>query len=74
MIYRGKVRGDTVMLPPGVWLPDGTEVNIEPIMPREATPTPSRAQVVRNGVPLLPRTNGFAPDLELVNKLRDAEP
>jgi hypothetical protein len=32
---------------------------------------PKKASEVRNGVPLFPPSNGPAPDLEIVNKLRD---
>ena len=35
---------------------------------------PKHAPAVRNGVPLFPPGPGAPPDLELINRLRDAEP
>ena len=37
-------------------------------------PAPPEAAPIRNGVPLFPAHDGEAPDLELVNRLRDMEP
>ena len=73
MIYRGKVHGGVVVLPPGVELPDGLDVTIEPV-PAEPRETPSAAlsPVMRNGVPVFPRgREDLRPGLELVNLLRD---
>ncbi len=73
MIYRGKVYGDAVKLPPGVRLPEGTEVLLEPIVAGHGkSPTSSGApETVRNGVPVFPRRIGSVPDIELVNKLHE---
>ena len=35
---------------------------------------PERGPAVRNGVPVFPAQDGPAPDLHLVNRLRDQEP
>ncbi len=39
----------------------------------KAAPPPEAAPI-RNGVPLFPAHDGEAPDLELVNRLRDVDP
>jgi hypothetical protein len=73
MIYRGKVHGGVIVLPPGVELPDGLDVTIEPApeVPRE-THLPAPSPLLRNGVPVFPRVReGCCPGLELVNLLRD---
>ena len=40
MSITATVENDTIKLPPGVHLPDGTEVSIEPRTPRKTTETP----------------------------------
>lgn len=73
MIYRGKVHRGVVVLPPGVELPEGLAVTVEPAAgePRE-TPATAPSPVMRNGVPVFPRVQeDLHPGLELVNLLRD---
>ena len=41
------VENDTIKLPPGVHLPDGTEVSIEPRTPRHTTETQPRTLAER---------------------------
>lgn len=73
MIDRGTVRGDTVILPPGLGLPDGLEVKVEPVfVPSVAGTTALARQDIRNGVPVFPRLqSGVGSSLELVNQFRD---
>ncbi|MFO7907940.1 MAG: hypothetical protein R6U98_35190 [Pirellulaceae bacterium] len=73
MNYRGRVRDGVVVLDPGVQLPDGLEVAIEPLEPNAGPTSPSSFPgTVRNGVPVFPRSDsGVVPGLELVNQLRD---
>ncbi len=73
MVYRGTVRGGLVVLEAGVHLPDGLDVNVEPV---PVAPTQkdvlSLASAIRNGVPLFhQRGSGSASDLDIVNRLRD---
>ena len=73
MIYRGKVHGGVVVLPPEIRLPEGLDVTVEPAPkePRETQSTVPR-RMMRNGVPVFPRAcEGLRPGLELVNLLRD---
>jgi len=73
MIYRGKVHGGVVVLPPEIRLPEGLDVTVElaPREPRETQSTVPR-RMMRNGVPVFPRAcEGLRPGLELVNLLRD---
>jgi len=73
MIYRGKVHGGVVVLPPEIRLPEGLDVTVEPAPkePRETQSTVPR-RMMRNGVPVFPRAcAGLRPGLELVNLLRD---
>ena len=73
MIYRGKVRGGVVVLQPGIQLPEELDVTVEPV-PAEGLPSSpvSYPASMRNGVPIFPRTTGGpAPELDLVNELRD---
>ena len=44
-----------------------SELILQAVQPQQAPP-------VRNGVPLFPAQPGEPPDLELINRLRDAEP
>lgn len=76
MVYRGKVRGSVVVLQPGIQLPDGLEVTIEPVQTQSPQPSPAgRQSTMRNGVPVFPAsTPGGAPGLDLVNQLRDETP
>jgi hypothetical protein len=76
MTYRGTVRGEVVLLPPGIHLPDGMEVSIEPLGPvAQSDPTANASPLMKNGVPVFSRrTEGAAPGLELVNDLRDDIP
>jgi len=76
MIYRGKVRGNVIVLPPGVRLPDGMDVLIESTQAMPAAGTkPGSTTQLRNGVPVFPKSqNGVISDLNLVNKLRDEAP
>ena len=73
MIYRGKVHGGVVVLPPEIRLPEGLDVTVEPAPeePREMQ-SAVRPRMMRNGVPVFPRVcEGLSPGLELVNSLRD---
>jgi hypothetical protein len=73
MIYRGKVHGGVVVLPPGIRLPEGLDVTVEPAPdePRETQST-EPPRMMRNGVPVFSRVReGLCPGLELVNLLRD---
>ena len=76
MIYRGTVRDGVVVLPPDVQLPDGLHVIVEPIQSRSSRTVPANWQgTLRNGVPVFPPGKvGTAPDLDLVNELRDETP
>ncbi len=73
MTYRGKLRGGVVVLEPGVQLPDGLDVIVEPVRAanvRLAPPSPPLT--MRNGVPVFPQSDRkCAPGLDLVNQLRD---
>jgi hypothetical protein len=73
MSYRGKLRGGVVVLEPDVQLPDGLDVIVQPVQPeQEQQALPRSPQVMRNGVPVFPRSGGNgAPGLDLVNQLRD---
>jgi hypothetical protein len=71
MIYRGKVHGGVVILPPEVQLPDGTDVNVQPLTDVQPGPAGFNGAVL-NGVPLLPgRDSETVVGMELVNRLRD---
>lgn len=73
MIYRGKVHGGVVVLPPEIRLPGGLHVTVEPA-PKELRGTQSTVppRMMCNGVPVFPRAcEGLRPGLELVNLLRD---
>lgn len=73
MIYRGKVHGGVVVLPPEIRLPEGLDVTVE-LAPKEPCETQSTVprRMMRNGVPVFPRAcEGLRPGLELVNLLRD---
>lgn len=76
MVYRGKVRGSVVVLQPGIQLPDGLEVTIEPVQVQSLQPSPAGIpSTMRSGVPVFPASKGgYAPGLDLVNKLRDETP
>jgi hypothetical protein len=53
MIYRGKVKGGVVVLEPGVQLPDGTDVSVEPLEVRQVqAPAPPELSPVRTGADL----------------------
>jgi hypothetical protein len=68
--YRGKLHGGVVVLEPGVQLPDGLDVIVQPVPAPPAAAIPPR--IMRNGVPVFPRTSGtLTPGLEIVNQLRD---
>lgn len=73
MNYRGRVRDGVVVLDPGVQLPDGLEVVIEPCEATCGPTSPCRFPgMMRNGVPVFPRSDsGVIPGLGLVNQLRD---
>lgn len=73
MNYRGKVRDGVVVLDPGVQLPDGLEVVVEPLEAACGPTSPATfCETMRNGVPVFSRSDrGTAPGLELVNQLRD---
>ena len=73
MTYRGKLRGGVVVLEPDVRLPDGLDVIIEPVQAdKMQTTPPCSPPIMRNGVPVFPRsTSQFGPGLDLVNLLRD---
>ena len=73
MNYRGRVRDGVVVLDPGVQLPDGLEVVIEPLDATSGPTSPSSFPgMVRNGVPVFPRSDSeVVPRLELVNQFRD---
>jgi len=71
MVYRGQVCGAVIVLPPGVRLPDGMEVLVEPIDSTSSEVQPT-GLTLRNGVPVFPRNGGGpAPNLKVVNDLRD---
>jgi hypothetical protein len=73
MVYRGQVLGNVIVLADGVHLPEGSEVLVEPIHRPPAVSVHGVA--TRNGVPIFPlRGIEQAPDLELVNNLRDDAP
>lgn len=73
MVYRGRVLGNVIILADGVHLPDGSEVLVEPIHRSSQVPAPGVP--TRNSVPVFPSAGiGEAPDLELVNNLRDDAP
>ena len=76
MIYRGTVRNGVVVLPPDVHLPDGQDVTVQPVESPSAQTIPACCQdAMRNGVPVFPPSNvEAAPDLHLVNELRDETP
>ncbi len=76
MIYRGTVRNGVVVLPPDVHLPDGLDVAVQPVESQSAQTIPTSWQdAMRNGVPVFPPSNvETAPDLHLVNELRDETP
>ena len=73
MNYRGRVRDGVVVLDPGIELPDGLEVVIEPLEATSGPASPSSfLGMMRNGVPVFPRSDSaVVPGLELVNQLRD---
>lgn len=73
MIYRGKVRGGVVVLPPEIHLPDGAAVTVELEESELPVPDASRfAGSLRNGVPVFPKRDSvIAPNLEWVNRIRD---
>ena len=73
MHYRGKVHDGVVVLHPGVQLPDGLEVVVEPLGATSGPTSPtSFPGTMRNGVPVFPRgDSGVVPGIELVNQLRD---
>jgi hypothetical protein len=74
MVYRGQVCGEVIVLAPGVRLPEGMEVLIEPIGSRRAE-SPITEFPLRNGVPVFPRNGSSpAPSLGIVNQLRDDAP
>lgn len=71
MIYRGQVCGDVIVLSEGVRLPEGIEVLVEPIGP-SVSAAPASGINARNGVPVFPANgSGLAPNLDVVNDLRD---
>ncbi|MCH8044114.1 MAG: hypothetical protein IID44_10405 [Planctomycetes bacterium] len=76
MIYRGTIRDGVVVFTPEVKLPEGTDVTVQPVLPPTPRRAPADAQAtVRNGVPVFQTgTNDSAPDLDLVNRLRDETP
>jgi len=73
MVYRGKVHGGVVVLQPGIQLPEGLEVTVQPLQVQSLQPSPANfTSTMRNGVPVFPRRKGGrAPGLDLVNQLRD---
>jgi len=73
MVYRGQVRGGVVVLQPGVCLPEGLYVAVEPLdAERSRAPLETPRLPLRNGVPVFPRhESGVTPDLDRVNRLRD---
>lgn len=73
MIYRGTVRDGVVVFPPEVHLPDGLDVTVQPVQSPPSPKNPAtRQNALRNGVPVFPASNfQRAPDLEIVNQLRD---
>lgn len=74
MIYRGQVCGEVIVLSEGVRLPEGCEVLVEPISPL-ASDRPAPGINTRNGVPVFTTSgSGRAPNLDLVNDLRDDAP
>jgi hypothetical protein len=76
MIYRGTVRDGVVVLSPDVHLPDGQDVTVQPVQSQSAPRIPEGWQdAIRNGVPVFPLSDvETAPDLQLVNELRDETP
>ena len=72
MIFRSKVRGGVIAVPPDLRLPDGTDVIVESES-EEALPTSlAGLSSMRNGVPVFPRSGeSSVPDLRIVNELRD---
>jgi hypothetical protein len=76
MIYRGTIRNGVVVLSPDVHLPDGQDVTVQPVQSRSAPRIPEGWQdAIRNGVPVFPPSDvETAPDLQLVNELRDETP
>ena len=76
MIYRGTIRDGVVVFTAEVGLPEGTNVTVQPVLPQTPRQAPADLQeAVRNGVPVFPAgANGSAPDLDLVNRLRDETP
>jgi hypothetical protein len=53
MVYRGQVCGEVIVLAPGVRLPEGQEVLVEPIN-SQAPAKASAGFPLRNGVPVFP--------------------
>jgi len=76
MIYRGKVHGGVIVLPPGVQLPEDSNVMVEPVRdPLRIQDSVHYMGSMRNGVPIFPiAASGPGPGLELVNRLRDELP
>lgn len=76
MTYRGAVRNGVVVLSPDAHLPDGQDLIVQPIESQSARPISERWQnAIRNGVPVFPPSDvETAPDMRLVNELRDETP
>ena len=71
MVYRGQVCGDVIVLSDGVHLPEGLEVLVQPVGVEAGNAPPIEVKL-RNGIAVFDSTGmGPAPDLELVNELRD---
>mgnify|MGYP007059455168 CR=1 FL=1 len=80
MIYHGTVQDGVVTFPPGVQLPDGMKVVVQPTAQSQSVQSesiqtqPEPEVTMRNGFHLFPhRDNDLVPDLELVNQIRDEE-
>ena len=54
MTFIGKIANGTVVLPPGVSLPEGTEVRVEPVVPARANTRHDRATALRKLAAAMP--------------------
>lgn len=73
MTYRGTVFGNVVVFPPGIELPEGLEVTVEPIIAKSTPDKSTESVLLRNGVPVYSvcDESTLQPGMEVVNALRD---
>jgi hypothetical protein len=73
MVYQGTVRGGVVVLDPGLQLPDGIIVTVQPHLP--SSRETAAAFPLRNSIPVFPRQESAQPvTVELVSQLNDETP